>query len=1035
MMKLLFFTVLISYSFIAASQEKWAEMPVKRIAKSEGEIIFWSDSAALKLKICDPSIVQVLCTINGEFSTRGSLSVVNPVPGNSSFTLSDEPEYYVVKTSKLAVKVKKSTSEISFYDSKGNRLLSEAAGGGRYFSKEFIGGEDVFAIRQSFVSPPDEALYGLGQFQDGIMNWKNVYVRMKQENTTAVMPVYFSNKGYGIFWHNYSFSEVNPEREKLTMEAQGNIMSASFTPSASGTYTFDIERSGVSRMEFAIDGQLIYEHKTGVYTESAVCKANLEAGRKYSIRFESFDNKINPPVPTEFLTPSDGRPGETGLKAEYFDNSSLSGEPVLVRVDKEINFDWGSSSFEKGFRSDNYSVRWTGKLIPAKTKKNGMLSLTTDDGVRMWVDGKMVINNWKERGPETDEYLMDFEAHREYDVRIEYYESGGGASAKFGWDITDVGVGENELLEKVKIYYRTPLQADIMSIRSDVADEIDYYFIYGPEADPVISGLRKLTGTVPLYPKWAYGLFMSHMAWNTQDEIESVVRTHREKKIPLDCIVQDMNYWELNPENKWGSHLFDSARYPNPGEMVKTFHDFNTHVMISIWPRFNVNTDTYEKLNEKGYMLSLQNTSTSGNEGIEMESVTANAAYDAFSEGARKMYWDFIDERLFSLGFDAWWLDATEPEWGYDFSRAHTEMGSGYRYLNAYSLMSMKGVYEGQLSSEPNRRPYILTRSSFPGQQRFGVTTWSGDIGYDWDIFKKQIATGLNFSITGDPYFTHDIGGFIPGADIKSEDYRELLLRWFQFGVFTPVFRVHGCRETELWATGPETEAKLLLYNNFRYRLLPYIYSLGADVTFNNSTIMRPLVMDFRNDAMVLEINDQYMFGPAIMVNPVTEAGVASRKVYLPESASWIDFWTGQRYKGGTYIDAATDNDVIPLFIKAGSVIPLGPYMQYATEKKADTLEIRIYRGDNGNFTLYEDENDGFNYQKGGFAKINFNWDDARGVLTIGDLQGSYPGMLKTRIFNIVVVDKGYGIGISPSRKPQKVVEYSGKMKKVTLKQ
>jgi alpha-D-xyloside xylohydrolase len=1026
----------------AAGQSTGVDLSITSVEQSDREVVFQAGNSAIKLYVCTPSIIRVISSPEGSFSDRESLSVINQQPGDGSYALEEKQDHYLLKTAQLLAKVDKATSAVSFFDLQGELLLAESYENGRTFINKYIGGEDVYTVQQTFQSPDSEAIYGFGQYQDGIMDWRNVYVQLKQENITAVMPAWFSSRGYGVFWHNYSFTEVNPEKEELKMGATGNIMRTSFRPEESGTYTFDIQREGIHRMEFRIDDEVIYEHKTGVYAPSAVCKAELEAGRSYDLVFESFDTKINPPVAQEFLIPASnieradaGAPVSGGLLGEYYDNSSLEGEPVLVRVDPEVMFDWGSGSFGEEYHNDNFSVRWTGKLVSDRSKKECMLSVTTDDGVRLYIDGRLVVDSWKERGPETDAYIMDVEAGREYDVKIEYYESGGGAYAKFGWDMVDPGKGENELLERVKIFYRTPGQAEQMTIQSEVADEIDYYFIYGPEADAFVDGMRELTGRVPLYPKWAHGLFMSHMAWNTQEEIKDVVRTHREKGIPLDCIVQDMNYWELHPKNLWGSHLFDAARYPDPAAMTRYFHENNAKVMISIWPRFNVTTDTYRELERHGYMLSLQKTSTTGNEGIEMESVTANAAYDPFSEGARQMYWDFIDERLMKKGFDAWWLDATEPEWGYDFSKAHTAMGSGYRYLNAYSLMSMKGVYEGQLSTDSTHRPYILTRSSFPGQQRYGVTTWSGDIGYDWDVYRKQISCGLNFSITGDPYYTHDIGGFIPGADIESEDYRELLYRWFQFGVFTPVFRVHGCRETELWATGPKMEEKLTEYTHFRYRLMPYIYSVGAMVTFDNYTIMRPLVMDFRGDSRIAAIDDQYMFGPSILVNPVTEPGAGSRSVYLPENqGGWIDFFTGESRPGGRTVEAAAGKGAIPLYIKAGAIIPMGPYLQYSTEKFADTLEIRIYRGADGEFCLYEDENDGFGYQAGEFSKIGFSWDDRKQQLLIGERQGSFSGMSEERVFNIYMVREGTGTGIHIGNDPDRTLRYKGKRAKVKMK-
>jgi alpha-D-xyloside xylohydrolase len=439
-------------------------------------------------------------------------------------------------------------------------------------------------------------------------------------------------------------------------------------------------------------------------------------------------------------------------------------------------------------------------------------------------------------------------------------------------------------------------------------------------------------------------------------------------------------------------------------------------------------------MDAKGFLLGLQDTRLNTNEGAGIKDESPNAAYDSFNPSARKLFWSFMNERLFKLGFDGWWMDASEPEWGYDFSRAHTAMGTGNRYLNAYPFMSKKGVYEGQLSTGSTKRPYILTRSSFVGQQRYAATTWNGDVSPDWDTYRKEIPAGLNYCITGLPYWTVDIGGFVPYKFADSPEYPELLVRWYQYGTFLPILRVHGCRKTEFWNYDSTTVELLTKYTNLRYRLMPYIYSLGAKVTFNDFTIYRALVMDFRNDVNVYDIKDQFMFGNEFLVSPVVEQNSHSRKVYLPNASSnWIDFWTGKRYQAGQTIEAAAPLETIPLFVKAGSIVPMGPFIQYAEEKTNGDIELRVYTGSDGSFSLYEDENDNFNYEKGVYSTIPIQWNESKQTLTIGKRVGSFPGMLEKRMLHVVWVRDGHGSGLDPEGKPDKIISYDGK--KVTVRQ
>ena len=451
--------------------------------------------------------------------------------------------------------------------------------------------------------------------------------------------------------------------------------------------------------------------------------------------------------------------------------------------------------------------------------------------------------------------------------------------------------------------------------------------------------------------------------------------------------------------------------------------------MISFWPYIRPGTTTYEDMDKRGLLIDKTKVAAFHPAGM--------ALYDAFNPEARKYYWNLMDQALFKIGVDAWWLDTTEPETEDRETNLlvtnKTYLGNGARYANAFPLMTTGGVYQGQRSESDKKRVFILSRSAFAGSQRNAAAVWSGDVNSDWIFFKKQIPAGLNYSMSGLPYWTTDIGGFVSGNPDDPE-YRELFIRWFEFGTFNPILRVHGTRSTnqnELWSYGPEAQKILVNYDTLRYRLLPYIYSLAWMTTSQGYTPMRGLVMDFRTDTRTATIGDQFMFGPVFLVNPVTDPGVNSRRVYLPK-AKWYDFWSGASVEGPRTIDASAPLERLPLFVRAGSIVPMGPEKEWSNEKPEDPIELRVYRGADGDFTLYEDENDGYNYEKGVCATIGFHWDDAKQTLTIGERKGEFPGMLAERGFQIIFVSGNHGVGIQAENKPDRVVRYSGKSTTVT---
>jgi alpha-D-xyloside xylohydrolase len=927
--KYMFFAICLLSLFVGFQQKE------SYITKSDG-IIVPLDSLIIQIHVLGEKIIRIECRPNQEVPKHQSLVVMNPSAEKVSWSLKEEAGAVVLSTSSLQAKIDLSSGKIQFFDAAGKTLLQE---NGREIILGTVIGEKIKSIRQKFILSPDEALYGLGQHQEGNMNLRGKTVDLYQVNMKVSVPMLVSSRGYGILWDNYSLSKFN-------------------------------------------DG-----------------------------------------------------PG----------------------------------------------------------------------GMQIW---------------------------------------------------------------------------------SEVADGIDYYFIAGQNIDQVISGYRTLTGQAPLYPRWAYGFFQSKERYQTQDEIVRIVDEFRQRRIPMDVIVQDWYYWE---PQKWGSHYLNRTRYPDPLKMNNEVHNKHAKIIISVWAKFDSTSPNYSALDRQGFLWKHVSWETS-------------RYYDVYNPEARSLYWQQIKDSLFTRGFDGWWLDATEPETG-DLRNDETKklmnnaLGSGARYLNTYPLMTTTAVYDGQRQVTADQRVYILTRSAFPGQQRNAATTWSGDITASWDVFHRQIPAGLNFCFTGIPYWTTDIGGFtvlVPGG-YKNDMYKELFTRWYQYGAFCPVFRVHGSSTPrEMWRFGDkgswayDTQLK---FDNLRYRLMPYIYSLAWKVTHDGYTLMRGLSFDFASDSRVYNIDDQFMFGPAILVNPVTkamyypwveadsgkiiaaenlldldgkpgltggyyqgmnfnklfttrsdqkinfnwnndapfremapdtfsirwrgqliapesgeytfntladdgtrlfinnrlivdnwqdqapliaagniflEAGkkydvkleyyenrigavvqlrwippsekkkaaiqlpAKTRKVYLPGADQWIDFWTGKTFEGGQTITAPAPIEIMPLYVKAGSIIPLGPFIQYTTEKPADPIELRVYPGADGKFELYEDENDNYNYEQGKYAVIPFSWNDKERTLTIGDRQGEFSGMLKERTINVVLVNQSAGTGLEPT-KNYKTVHYSGSGVKVKM--
>jgi alpha-D-xyloside xylohydrolase len=711
---------------------------------------------------------------------------------------------------------------------------------------------------------------------------------------------------------------------------------------------------------------------------------------------------------------SDGKPGFT---ARYYLNGKLAVTRQEASIDYQFIKDqakWPEAAKARtsaatggqntaGNAVQSQKVVWSGQIVPDRSGIH-KFQLYGSSYYKVFIDGREVLNRWRQNwNPWYANFAVPMTAGRPVTVRVEWEPNAG----------------------YIALLHSDPLpDADRHSVwfTSDAAHAVDYWFVPGKDMDDVVAGYRRLTGKAALMPKWAYGFWQSRQRYATQTEVVDVVRKYRALGIPLDNIVQDWFYW---PENAWGSHQFDQARFPEPKKMIDQIHDLHANFMISVWPKFYPTTDNFKELDAKGYMyhgnLALGNKDWVG-------PGYPSSDYDPYAPGARRIYWRQIRDSLADLGTDAWWLDASEPDMHSNISIGErmetmgpTARGPAAEFFNSYPLVHVGAVYDGWRQYKPDVRPFILTRSGFGGLQREGAAVWSGDVASRWYDLRAQISAGVNLSMSGLPNWTHDIGGFAnenrfsnsnpKPADL--EEWRELNLRWFQFGAFSPLFRSHGeTPRREIYEISPEgspMRASMVWYDQLRYRLMPYIYTVAADTWFNDGSIMRGLVMDFPDDLRARAINDEYLFGDAFLVAPVTEYGARSRSVYLPGASTlWYDFQTGQAYSGGRSINAAAPYERMPLFVRAGAIIPMGPVQQYVDQSPDSPITLRIYTGANGQFSLYEDDGRSEQYRRGAFSRIPITYNDATGILTIGARAGAgWVGMPASRAIHVRWVKPG----------------------------
>jgi alpha-D-xyloside xylohydrolase len=797
----------------------------------------------------------------------------NPVPW---FKVEESGKGILIKLKKLFVEINRETGSLTYFDTCGKVILQEKEGSRVLIPNSEIG-KPCSIVEQSFESPADEYIFGLGQFQDGHYNIKGITRRLTQVNTQISIPFIYSGKGYGLLWNQYGLTDYNPANNFITLDKQEQLVGNNKLAEVTTT-------SGTQKV---LQNQSLYKGK--------------------------------------FTVPKDG------TYSIFLDLENMGNIHYVV------------------------------------------------------IDGKACIDQTNMWLPPTVGTFVDLKAGE----HVVFLVCKSDNNPKLSWKIKE----------------------NCTSFRSPHANKLDYV-VFSGNADEVIATYRNLTGQAPMFPLWAYGFWQCRERYTSGKHLVETVREFRKRKLPMDVIVQDWQYWG---SRGWGVPQFDTLNYPNPSGFIKEIHDLNAHFNISIWSNPDKNSNIGKEYVAKNLFIP------------------ETKWLDYFNPDTRREYWGTLNNNLFKYGVDSWWMDATEPE-NDALNGKNTCLGPGNFYRLTYPLMVSKAVYDGQRETTNEKRVCILTRSAFSGQQRYGIINWSGDIGGTWDAYRRQIVAGLNYSITGMPYWTTDIGGFFrPGKQQYTDPkYHELLIRWFQWGAFNPVFRSHGYRtETEPWKFGQSVEDKIRKILNLRYQLLPYIYSEAWQITNSGSSMMRPMVMDFNYDGEAVNQSCQYMFGKSFLVAPVTVSGVDKWKVYLPKQIDWFDFWTGKPIKGGQFIETNASLDIIPLFVKAGSIVPMGKNIQFSGEKIADTLEIRVYAGANGSFQLYEDEGDNYNYEKGIYSIIPFEWDDKNRILTVGERQGKFTVYLEKRILKIVHVSEkgGYSLG---SSNVNKTIIYTGE--KVKLK-
>lgn len=945
------FTVL----FFFISLFIFSDASAQKIDKTEDGIIVYPNQNlsgnvhAVKLQIINDKILRVVASATDNFQNK-SLIILDRSHKKINFTVNDLNDSVQLKTNAIIASINKQTGAVSFSDLNGKIILQEKQYNGRSLTPAVFDGEPLFNIQQTFTTTIDDALYGLGQHQDGIVNYRNNQEFLWQNNTEVAIPLLVSSKNYGILWDNASlttFGDVRPYQPLSSLK---------------------------------------------------LFSKNDEYG---------------------FLT------------ASYFNNKNDSSKADFIKAESDINYPYLNDTKQRlpsNFNVANGKIVWEGS-IASNINGDHTFRFLSAGYFKVWIDGKLLVDKWRQAwNPGNTVVHVNFEAGKKYQLKIEWIPDGG------------------ESYVDAKCLTPIPSsQINDYSFSSEAGKQLDYYFIYGNNADSVIAGYRSLTGKATVAPQWAMGFWQSRERYKTQAEILNTMAEFRKRKIPIDNIVEDWNYWK---QDQWGSQEFDETRFPDATKMIVSLHDqYHAHFMISVWPKFYEGINSYNDFKKHGWLYT-RNVADSQRDWIAQGYVST--FYDAFNADARKGFWDLINDKLYKKGVDAWWMDASEPDILSNVSPQKRKdlmtpfaLGSAAEYLNAYPMENAKGIYEGQRATNPNKRVFILTRSAFAGSQHYGAATWSGDISATWANMKDQIAAGINFSLSGVPYWTMDAGGFAvehryeKPNDKDLEEWREENTRWYQFGTFCPLFRVHGqFPYREIFNVVPDSSVaykSMLYYDKLRYRLMPYIYSLAGWSYVKDYTIMRGLIMDFANDSSVKNINDEYMFGPSLLINPVYTFKATKRKVYLPASNGWYDLYSGKYFDGAQKINADAPYERMPVFVKEGSIIQFGVDLQYTNEKPQDKITLFVYTGKDAQFDLYEDEDTNYNYEQGKYSIIPIKYNEQTKILTIGKREGSFDGMLSKRTFNLVWITKEKPVALNFDAS-DKSVSYNGSEVSVKMK-
>jgi alpha-D-xyloside xylohydrolase len=854
------FFIAVPVAFIAASS--WP-LEADTLERNANGVTLHTLSGALQVEVCSDNVIHVVASPTQEIPHPIVPVVIRPCNG-ARFRVASTRASVAITVGDLRVEIDRTTDAVRFLNEEGSTVLSEQSTNGRTLTPEKPDGANTYEVRQSFLLSAGEALYGLGQHQEGFFDIRDIPIRLLQANTNIAVPFLISTKGYGLLWNDPALTDFNPATRSIQLDKDGQ---AEFQSGSEGDYGFLLSGNFRDKLQLTVGDKKVIDLKNMWLPLAAGGKIHLTANTSYKVT------------------------AETGA------NTALA-------------------------------VRFP---------------------------------------------------------------------------------------------------SDSMTFSSGASRAIDYYFLYGPEPVKVIADYRELTGQVPLLPRWAYGFWQCRERYASQEQILDTAAEFRKRNIPVDALVQDWQYWG---KYGWNAMRFDESAYPDPAQLMSDLHSRNLHMVISVWAKFGNETQVNHDMANSHLLLTSSAATGEPGEAKENESWA-----DLFNPAAQKLYWSEIARNLFRQGLDGWWLDASEPE-GDPLKNDDTYLGPGKTVRNAYPLFETSAVYNGQRAATEHKRVVILSRSAFAGQQRNGSISWSGDISATWETLRRQIPAGLSFGMSGFPYWTTDIGGFFrPEDQYTSAEYHQLLIRWFQFGAFCPIFRIHGFRSrTEMWNYGPDVDKILEQYDALRYRLLPYIYSAAWGVTDRNQVMMRALPLVYPDQLALRQVSDEFLFGDSLLINPVTEPNATSRKVVLPAGDDWVDFWTGKKYRGGQAITAEAPLDRIPILVKEGSILPMGPVVQSAEESE-DPLEIRVYAGRDADYDLYEDGGDGYAYEHGARAVIHFHWDDRLHTLSVGDTKGTFPGIESKHNLRVVQVQEGKGTGMGLDPTVARSLVYVGKATSIRLKQ